>query len=64
MVTFYLTKTENSTKNLYHSPLTIVLGKGTISAKKCYFFAKGSVDISKTKRALILKGVFSETTYV
>ena len=41
---------------------TIALSKGTILAKKCYFFAKNA-DISKIKRALVLKRIFSETTY-
>ena len=32
---FYLTKTENKTKNLEHSLYTIALSKGAIFAKKC-----------------------------
>ena len=34
IIIFYLTKTENRTKNLYHSSHTIALSKSTIFAKK------------------------------
>ena len=61
IVFFYLTKTQNRTKS--HNSRTIALSKGTIFAKKCWLFAK-NVDISRIKRALVLKGIFSETTYV
>ena len=60
IATFYLSKTEDRTeKSLTHA---IALGKGTISAKKCWFFAKENADISKIKVVRVLKGVFSETT--
>ena len=63
-VTFYLTKTENRTKkSLALSSHTVTLNKGTIFAKKQWFFAK-IADISKIKRTPILKGIFSETTYM
>ena len=39
------------------------LSKGTILAKKHWFFAKKKADISKIKRALVLKGIFSESMY-
>ena len=39
----------------------IVLSKGGIIAG---FFLQGNADISKIKRALVRKGIFSETTYV
>ena len=60
-ITFYLTKTENGTKkNLYHSSHTIAISKGTIFAKKTITFCQKSADISKVKRALVLKGIFSK----
>ena len=52
IVTFYLTKTKKR---------TIALCKGTILAKKRWFFAKNA-DIIEFKRALVLKGIFSEAT--
>ena len=52
IVTFYLTKTENRIKK----------SQGQLSNSD--FFAKKNADISKIKRALVLKGIFSETTYV
>ena len=42
---------------------TTGLSKDTIFAKKCLFFAKNT-DISKIKRALALKGIFSKPIYV
>ena len=59
IVTFYLTKTENRAKK--HSSHTIALSKGPIFAKNGDFLQKNT-DISKIKRALLLKGIFSETT--
>ena len=41
-------------RNLLHSSHTIALSKGTISAKKCYFFAKNA-EISKINKGLVLK---------
>ena len=38
------------------------LGKGTVFAKKCWFLQK-KTDTSRIKRVLVLKGIFSETTY-
>ena len=49
-----------------HSSHTIALSEGVIFQKKkknADFFQKNA-DISKIKRALALKGIFSETTYV
>ena len=63
-VTFYITKTENRTKNLYHSSHTIALSNGTIFAQKSQFFAKKIAVISKRKGVLVLKGIFYETKYV
>ena len=42
---------------------TIAFVKGTIFAKKHLFFVKNT-DVSKIKRILVLKGIFSETAYV
>ena len=62
IVTFYLGKTEHRTKNFFQNSHTIALSKGTILAKKVLIFAENA-DISKVKRALALKGIFSETAY-
>ena len=42
---------------------SISLSKGTIFAKKHVDFWNENADISKTKQVLVLKGVFSDTTY-
>ena len=60
---FYLTKTENRTKKLQHSSHTIALSKGAILPENAHFLQKNT-DISKIKGILVLKGTFSETTYV
>ena len=55
-VIFSLTKTEK--KNLLHSsPITLPLPK-TVD------FLQKNADISKIKRASVLKGIYSETKYV
>ena len=60
-------KLETELKNLKHSSHTTALSKGNILSKSADFLQKNA-DISKIKRALILKGIFSETacfcTYV
>ena len=60
---FSCKKLEIEVIKLQHSSNTIALSKGTILAKKHCSFEKNA-DISKIKRALVLKGIFSETTYV
>ena len=50
-------------KNLYHSSHTTALSKDTIFAQKCLFFGKNA-DISQIKTTLVLKDIFSTTTYV
>ena len=61
-VTFYLTKSKKQNqKNNKHSSRTIALSESKIFAKKSYFLLKNA-DMSKIKR--VLKGIFSETTYV
>ena len=45
----------------FEKVVDIVLSKGGIIAG---FFLQGNADISKIKRALVRKGIFSETTYV
>ena len=50
-------------KNLKRSSHTIALSKVTIFAKKTLVFCEKNADIIKIKRALVLKGMFSETTY-
>ena len=59
-----LTRSENRTKSIYHSFHTIALSKGTIFAKKNADFWQKNAGISRIKRILALKGIFSETTYV
>ena len=54
-LTFSLTKTKNRNKKL--SSHTIALSEGYIFAQKPSFFSK-KADISKTKRALVLKVCF------
>ena len=51
-VTFYLIKTKNRTKKYVTSLIQML------------FFCKKNADISKIKGVLVLKGMFSETTYV
>ena len=54
-------------KGLQHSPHTIALSKGTRQKRLFFFFfakKKKNADISKIRRALELKGIFSETTHV
>ena len=57
IIAFYLTKTEKL------SSCTIALSKGTIFAKNMLIFCKNA-DIRKIEEVLILKGIFSETTYL
>ena len=57
IVTFYLTKTENRTKNLWYSSHAIALSKSTILTWRWY----KNADIRKIKEVLVLKGIFSET---
>ena len=47
-------------KNLQHSSHNIALSKSTIIATKL----QKNVNISKIKKAFVLKGIFSETTNV
>ena len=57
IVALYLTKTENRTKKY----LTLLLW---VKVLFLVIFCKKNADIRKVKRALVLKGKFSETTYV
>ena len=61
-VTFYLTKTENRTKISLTQLSHYCFEKGTILAKDTVFLE--NADISKIKRTLALKSVFSKTTDV
>ena len=54
---------ETELKNLQHSSHTIPLKKGTIFVKKMVIFAK-KADISKIMGVLVLKGIFSQTSYL
>ena len=56
-ITFHLAELENSY-------VIIALNKGTISAKKCRFFTKKKEKNADVKGVLVLKGLFSEATYV
>ena len=57
MVTFYLTKTENRTKKFQTQLSHYCFEKGPIFAKKRWFLEKNA-NISKIKKALILKAYF------
>ena len=66
IVIFYPAKTENRPKNLQHNSHTIALSKGTVFTRKCCFLQQQqkNADNSKIKKALVLKAIFSETSYV
>ena len=55
-------KLKTEVKNLYHSSHTISLSKGLILTKK--LFGQKNAGISKIKRPLVLKSIFSETKHV
>ena len=61
-ITFYHTKTENKTKKSNTASIWFVWKEGLFSPK--IIFHKKNTDISKTRKALVLKGIFSETTYM
>ena len=61
-LTFCLAKIKDTTKYLQYSSLTIYLRKGAIFAKNANFL-QNNADISKIKRALVLKSITSETKY-
>ena len=63
MVTFRPPKSENKTKKCLTQSHTIAFNKGANFAKKQWFFAKNA-GINKIKRALVLKDIFSENTYL
>ena len=58
-----LQKLKTELKKPWYSSHTIALSKGTILTKKNTDFLQKNADISKIKRALVLKGIFSETKY-
>ena len=60
-ITFYL-KTENRTKKKL-TALTLLLCVKVLFLQKTTDFLQKNIDISKIKRFLVLKGIFSETTY-
>ena len=64
VVSIYLTKNENRTKKIFNTALTLLLWVKVLFLLKNADFLQNNVAISKIKRALILKGIFSETTYV
>ena len=67
IVTFFFQKLKTELRNLQinksGSSHTIALSKGTIFKGTTNFLQKYA-DISKIKRALVVKGIFSETTYM
>ena len=63
-VTFYLTKTENRTKKSLTALTQLLQVKVLFWPKNADFLQKQNADISKIKRAHVLKGIFSETKYV
>ena len=64
IVTFYLTKTENRTKKSLTQLSHYCFVKVLFQPQNADFLdKKKNADISKIKRILVLKGIFSETTY-
>ena len=55
-------KQKTELKNLWHSSHIIALSKCIILAKRRWFVKKNA-DIIKIKKSLVLKGIFSKTTY-
>ena len=53
-------RTKKSLTQLWH--YCSALSKGSVFTKKRWFFTKNG-DISKIKKVLVLKGIFSETIY-
>ena len=62
-VTFYLTKTENRTKQSNTVPILLLCVEVLFLPKTADFLQKNP-DISKIRRVLVLKAIFSATTYV
>ena len=60
--TFYFTKTENRAKKSL-TQLSCYCFK-VVLQPKMLIFCKKNVDISKIKEVLVLKGIFSKTTYI
>ena len=63
-MTFYLTKTENNAKKFRNTSLRLVLCVKVLFWPKNADFLQKNADISKIKRALVLKVIFSETRYI
>ena len=49
---------------IFNTTLTLLLWVKVLFLPKNAEFLQKNADISKVKRALVLKGIFSETTYV
>ena len=62
IVKFYLTKTENRRKKSLRQLSLYCFSKSTILAKNPWLFAKNA-DISKIKRALVIKDIFSKIKF-
>ena len=60
---FVSQKLKTKLKSLKHSSHIVPLSKGTIFAKRS-FCKKKEANISKIKRVSVLKGIFSEATYI
>ena len=63
-VTFYLAKTENKTKKSLTQHSHYCFEKKYYFSQKTLIFCKTNADISRIKKALLLKDIFSQTTYV
>ena len=64
IVTFYLTKTENRTKKAPAKLSHYYFESKYYFGQKTLMFCKKNVGMSKLKSALVLKGKFSEISYV
>ena len=62
-VIFYLTKSENRTKQSNTVPILLLCVKVLFLPKTAVFLQK-NVDIRKIRRVLVLKAIFSETAHV
>ena len=64
IATFILQKFEIDLNNFYHSSHTIAFSKGAVFFQKILIFCKKKATISKIKGVVVVKAIFSKTTYV
>ena len=64
IVTFILQKLEIDLNNFYHSSHTIAFSKDAVFFQKILIFCKKKATISKIKGVVVVKAIFSKTTYL